>query len=160
MSSDEDGVALMAAFKIGGHKALPRQSAPRHSRSPNTSVPHSVSEEEENTTMSRSPPRTRRLAYIRAPPVRNKSEFEYYELEDEVVEINQEYSRRGEMLYQVRLSSGKIKEVSDTKVHVREGFARGKGGNNPFPSFGSNGYIYSLACHTPNPTDIALKFNF
>ena len=116
MSSDEDGAALMAAFKKNGASKAGAASAKPTTRpavsSPST-VSGNVSEEEGDIVNVESPPRTRRLAYVRAPPVRNKREYTYYEPQDEILAIEREYSRRGKMLYQVLLSGDTTKEVSE-----------------------------------------------
>lgn len=110
MSSDEDGAALMAAFKRNGDRnftAAPLE--PPKSVSPRDSMSDDGSLREESTA---STPRTQKAICVRASPVRNRHDYTYYEPKDEVDGILREFTKRGEMLYEVRLWSDKTKVVS------------------------------------------------
>lgn len=141
MSSDEDAVQLMAAFRRGGATApksatapesatgtpAPRRSTPRHSpprRSPaqlhsprkrsSTAIQDSESGSDEHAAAAESPPKVRRLLHIRPQPVANKHEYTYYEPRDEVESIVYESTQRGsDVAYVVKLVGGGTKEVSD-----------------------------------------------
>lgn len=113
MSSDEDGAQLMATFQ-----KQTSQNAPSPQRKEQSSVPardfileHS-SEAERGMSRAQSPRKTRRALCVRVKPVENKDEYTYYEPRDEVEAIVREFSKRGKMLYEVRLSDGSAKQVS------------------------------------------------
>jgi hypothetical protein len=113
MSSDEDGAQLMAIFQ----KQTSR-NAPSPQRKEQPSVPardlvleHSP-EAEGSMSRAQSPRKTRRALCVRVKPVENKDEYTYYEPRDEVEAIVREFSKRGNMLYEVRLSDGSTKQVS------------------------------------------------
>jgi hypothetical protein len=113
MSSDEDGVELMAAFKRNGT----RKSAQPSTEAPSSFVAgDSISEPtptaEEDRIESHIPSGPRRALCVRIPPVDNQSEYVYYEPAEEVEEIIREFSRKGEVLYDVRLFGHVTKQVS------------------------------------------------
>lgn len=117
MSSDDDGAALMAAFKkkaVLNSAAAP--SKPPKSVSPEESISDDESQGEESNIRTASPPKARRAFYVRASPVRNRSEYTYYEPQDEVAGIIREFTKRGEMLYEVRLWGDKTKVVSEISL--------------------------------------------
>ena len=128
MSSDEDGAALMAAFKKKpppGPKANAALSTPRPtpareaSDSPATmSMPDDM--DEEFTMHIETPPRKRRAVCVRIPSAKvKKAEYKYYEPQDEVEKILREFAgRKGEMIYEVRLSGDRVKQVSDYILDV------------------------------------------
>ena len=128
MSSDEDGAALMAAFKKKpppGPKANAALSTPRPtpareaSDSPATmSMPDDM--DEEFTMHIETPPRKRRAICVRIPSAKvKKAEYKYYEPQDEVEKILREFAgRKGEMIYEVRLSGDRVKQVSDYILDV------------------------------------------
>lgn len=131
MSSDEDIPALMAAFKKGRRKEKQASPGPTTQPSP---LPVSYAsgsppESPENIDVI-CPLPPRRLAHIRVSPVRSKHEYTYYEPEEEVMEILDESSKRGEMLYRIRLVDSTEKEVSERgKTPIeQESSGAGKGG--------------------------------
>jgi hypothetical protein len=122
MSSDEDGAELMAAFK--------RNGAQKSAQSPTEALSSFVAgdviteptlEAEEDRIESHDPSRPRRALYVRAKPVDNESEYIYYEPAEEVEEIIREFSRKGEVWYDVRLFGGGTRQVS---AHGKGGFAK------------------------------------
>lgn len=113
MSSSEDEAALMAAFK----RAPVRKTTPRRSSNPPSIEPRSTNAQREGNVIAVAAPSvpkaaTRRALYVRVKPISNRADYTYYEPKDEVERIVSEYSRRGEMHYEVKLFSGKIKQVS------------------------------------------------
>ncbi|KAL6707679.1 hypothetical protein ACN47E_003800 [Coniothyrium glycines] len=124
MSSDEDGATLMAAFRKGGIRAkaaAPQPGGSSTQRSPTPAALVSRAEDAANSVSEAPSPQTRRLAFVRAPPIPNPNEYTYYEPQDEVVEVLKEYSRRGQMLYEVTYSSGETKEISFETLLEAEG---------------------------------------
>jgi hypothetical protein len=112
MSSDEDGAELMAAFKKNaGLKATPveKMQSPGPAKEPTAT--HN-SEPERSRSRASSVPKTRRALCVRVRPILNKDEYTYFEPEDEVEEIIGEFSRRRDILYDVKLISGVSKQVS------------------------------------------------
>ena len=57
-------------------------------------------------------PKTRRALCVRVKPVKKKDEYVYFEPKDEVEGILREFSKKGDMLYEVRLFGDKTKHVS------------------------------------------------
>lgn len=51
---------------------------------------------------------------MRVKPVEDKEEYVYYEPKDEVEGILREFSRKGAMIYEVRLVGDRIKQVSES----------------------------------------------
>lgn len=139
MSSDDDATLLMAAFRKGvtskaGAATQPKSTtsaAPSSSplpsrRSLSRTSPAkkrtpiavgnvlSSSSSDEHVTNAASPPKVQRLHHVRTSPVRNRSEYTYYEPQDEVDKIIQERTRRGgQITYKVTLVGGRTKEVSE-----------------------------------------------
>jgi hypothetical protein len=112
MSSDEDGAELMAAFKKNaGPKATPLDKAQSHGPVEESTATHNS---EPGRSRSREEPtsKTRRALCVRVRPVLDRDAYTYFEPEDEVEEILREFSRRGDMLYDVMLLSGSSKQVS------------------------------------------------
>lgn len=128
MSSDEDGAALMAAFKrkpAPGPKANAALNAPRPAPAREASdCPATMSMQDdinEDFTMHvETPPRKRRAVCVRIPSAKvKKAEYTYYEPQDEVERILREFSgRKGEMIYEVKLSGGRVKHVSDNTLEI------------------------------------------
>jgi hypothetical protein len=117
MSSDEDGAKLMAAFKkSAGPKAIPRKTTPlEKARTPapaEESIATHNSEFERSRSREQPTLKTRRALCVRVSPVLDRDQYTYFEPEDEVGEIIREFSRRGDILYDVRLLSGTSKQVS------------------------------------------------
>jgi hypothetical protein len=112
MSSDEDGAELMAAFKRNGA----RKSAQPPTNAPSSTVAGDSTSEPtptpEDRIESHDPPIPRRALCVRVKPVDNESEYVYYEPTEEVEEVIREFSRKGEVLYDVRLLGGVTKQVS------------------------------------------------
>jgi hypothetical protein len=125
MSSDEDGAALMEAFKKkpAGLKPNTALSAPRTTKEPSYS-PATMSLQDdldEDFTMHiETPPRKRRALCVRIPPARvKKAEYKYYEPQDEVERILREFAgRKGDMVYEVKLLGDRVKQVSDHVLAV------------------------------------------
>jgi hypothetical protein len=119
-SSDEDGATLMAAFKNKGNRdaAAPRLAA----RAPRAiSVVEHTPEVDEGSTQedgtregsSRAQQAIpRRAVCVRITPVQRKHEYTYYEPQIEIEAVRREWSRRGEMMFDVLLVGGISKEVS------------------------------------------------
>jgi hypothetical protein len=120
MSSDEDGAALMAAFKkkpTGPKSAAPQPvPAMAASNSPATMSQPSDSDEHLDTIHIEPPPRKRTAAFVRIPQKKvKKTEYKYYEPEDEVESILREFfGRKGDMVYEVKLLGDRIQQVSDS----------------------------------------------
>ncbi|KAH6633608.1 PHD/FYVE-zinc-finger like domain-containing protein [Boeremia exigua] len=134
MSSDDDATQLMAAFRRGGatrsgannlKPASTRgRSTPR--RSPARTLPakqgatvavenmFTDSSSDEDEINAESPPsKIQRVLHVRTSPVRNRSEYTYYEPRDEVESIVLERtSRKGDIIYDVKLVSGETKEIN------------------------------------------------
>jgi hypothetical protein len=110
MSSDEDGVQLMAAFKSAG----PREAAPP-TRQSSHSAEESGSEDtlgsEEDRSQVQTPLQSRRAVCVRAKPANKKDEFVYYEAIPEVEEILRSYPGK-KVLYDVRMYDQTTKQVS------------------------------------------------
>jgi hypothetical protein len=112
MSSDEDGAELMAAFKRNGARKpaqestnVPSSTVAGDSTSASTPTP-------EDRIESHDVPMPRRALCVRVKPVDKESEYVYYEPAEEAEEVIREFSRRGEVLYDVRLLDGATKQVS------------------------------------------------
>jgi chromodomain-helicase-DNA-binding protein 4 len=111
MSSDDDGADLMASFKKGERvKPSPRAQEPQ-SFSPSNFISDQSSGDD--AASKRSPVVARKAVAVRAAPVRNRSEYKYYEpVEEKLAKILREYSHKGDLLYEVKLVSGATKQVS------------------------------------------------
>ncbi|KAI0578669.1 HepA Superfamily II DNA RNA helicase SNF2 family [Pyrenophora tritici-repentis] len=108
MSNDEDGAALMTAFKKRGTaRALSKES----SFSPRARFTAISSDGDDNAMSINTLPQKKRALYVRVSPKKiNTSEYKYYEPVDEVETILREFAGH-ELLYQVRLFGGRIKQV-------------------------------------------------
>ena len=140
MSSDEDVNQLLAAFKKSStttpganartSATSSRHSIPRHSpvqRSPakksTPALPKNSSLDSysaEDVASEKSPPKVRRLLYIRPKPLKNKDEYVYYEPQDEVDSVIHESTRRGAVTYEVKLVGGETRKVSETAPPVQQ----------------------------------------
>lgn len=119
-SSDEDGATLMAAFKRkGNHSAAALRLAARPPRA--ISAVENTPEVDEDSIREDSvreistkaqQAMSRRAVCVRIKPVPRKHEYTYYEPQIEIEAVMREWSRRGEMMYDVRLVGGASKEVS------------------------------------------------
>lgn len=67
-----------------------------------------------NVTSQPDTPTTRKAICVRAKPLDDRSEYVYYEPKDEVEGILREFSRRGDMIYEVRLFGDRTKQVSES----------------------------------------------
>lgn len=79
----------------------------------------------EDVLNAESPAIARRLLHIRPKPVRNKHEYTYYEPQDEVESIVREFTRKGDIIYKVRLAAGGTREVSGSYYPATEGRSEG-----------------------------------
>ena len=103
----------MAAFKRkGGRPTAPRPATEQPS--PYSSNGGSARSVETQDRSSRAPsrPRTRRALCVRVKPIEKKDEYVYYEAKDEVEGILREFSKKGDMFYEVRLFGDRTKQVS------------------------------------------------
>ncbi|KAF2130237.1 hypothetical protein P153DRAFT_430497 [Dothidotthia symphoricarpi CBS 119687] len=118
MSSEEDGVDLMAAFKKGGRKstrsstAAPPELSKRASFSPGDFFSDQSSGGDDDTIQVVLPAATRRAVCVRVRPVQDKDEYTYYEPQDEVERILRESNRGKELMYTVRLVGDQTKEIT------------------------------------------------
>ncbi|RII05200.1 chromodomain-helicase-DNA-binding protein 4 [Alternaria sp. MG1] len=120
MSSDEDGAALIAAFKkkpAGRNTSAPQAaSLEEASDSPATISLQDDTNDDLGFLRIEIPPRKRRLLCVRIPRKQiRKAEYKYYEPQDEVEKVLQEASvgKKGEMMYKVKLfGSDRVKQVT------------------------------------------------
>jgi hypothetical protein len=129
MSSDEDGTTLMAAFKRKGtRKAAPPPRTEAEAIPMEDSVSNHTAEAEAEKEPAPKPPATRRAVCVRVKPVSNRDDYVYYDPAEEVDEIVKEYSKKGDMLYEVKLVGNIKKQVSVAgKGRPTELFESGKG---------------------------------
>jgi hypothetical protein len=112
MSSDEDGAALMAAFQ---KKPGPIPISLEKAQSPVSatgSIPKLNSGAEDGASRTQTQPKTRQAVCVRVQPVQNRDQYTYFEPHDEVEEVLREFSRKGDMRYEVRLFGKASKQVS------------------------------------------------
>ncbi|KAH3934471.1 hypothetical protein JI435_064500 [Parastagonospora nodorum SN15] len=110
MSSDDDGAQLMAAFqRKDSRKAAPPPKPPRIASPVEPAEPD---QDVEATGRDAEEPRVRRALCVRVKPVTNRDEYVYYEPAEEVEEILKEYSRRGDMLYEVKMTGNTKKQIN------------------------------------------------
>ncbi|KAF2874432.1 PHD/FYVE-zinc-finger like domain-containing protein [Massariosphaeria phaeospora] len=107
MSSDEDGADLMAAFKRTAIGAPPRGR-----RQTSFSPGDFVSGESSGEDTRVAPDSMRKLVAVKAPPVRNRHQYTYYEPKDAVERILREFQKRGELMYEVKLTDGRTEQVN------------------------------------------------
>lgn len=125
MSSDDDGSDLVAAFKKGAPKGAVKQAPKRASGqappphkqasfSPRQFISDNESGEGEGEGGTSIPftTSTRKAIAVRAAPVRNRSEYTYYEPRDAVENIVRELQRKGNIMYEVKLTNGRTQQVS------------------------------------------------
>ncbi|KAF1912720.1 PHD/FYVE-zinc-finger like domain-containing protein [Ampelomyces quisqualis] len=124
MSSDEDGAALMAAFKqSGSRKAARLPSRQRPSKSPDVGMPERSSTGDGDGSQAEESRGPRRAIHVRIKPVRDRHAFTYYEPQEEVEDILREFKRRGDMYYAVKLIGGATKEINFEELLVLPGGA-------------------------------------
>jgi hypothetical protein len=112
MSSDEDGAELMAAFKKGGRSAPPKPRQP--SVSPGMFISEDSSTEE--SPMNPTPSLFRRVAVaVRVKPIKNREDYAFYELKDEVARVLREFRLKGDIMYEIKLTNGNIQQVSQPR---------------------------------------------
>ncbi|KAF2706482.1 hypothetical protein K504DRAFT_459785 [Pleomassaria siparia CBS 279.74] len=142
MSSDEDGSDLMAAFKKGSAKTTKtpskapakaakatttraaKEPSPRRKHAsflPEQSISDESSGDKPASRKQGSPPSVRKAIVVRAPPVRNRSEYTYYEPKDTVENIVREYSRKGLIRYEVKLTNGNTRQVTFDDLLLLDG---------------------------------------
>ena len=68
----------------------------------------------EDVVNAEPPPKVRRVLHVRPEPVRNRDEYTYYEPKDEVESIIKETTKKGDIIYEVKLVGGGMREVSKT----------------------------------------------
>jgi chromodomain-helicase-DNA-binding protein 4 len=123
MSSDDDASDLMAAFKKGAPKGAPKgavtqapgrasRQAPPPRKQASFSPGQFISDDESREGDIPPTTRVRKVVAVRAAPVRNRSEYTYYEPEDAVEHIVREFQRRGDIMYEVKLTNGRTQQVS------------------------------------------------
>lgn len=121
MSSDDDGSVLMAAFKKGaaskkdlGRSASRQAPSPRKqaSFSPGQFISDDESEDADKGASMPTAISVRKAIAVRAAPVRNRSEYTYYEPQDTVENIVREFQKNGNLMYEVKLTNGQTREVS------------------------------------------------
>ena len=115
MSSEEDGAELMAAFKRGSGKKT-RTRTPQREAKELAFLPGNFisdqSSEENGTATKQSPVVTRTMVAVRAPPVRNRDEYTYYAPKEAVGSIVREFTKKGILMYEIKLKSSITKQVS------------------------------------------------
>jgi len=128
MSSDEDSAALMVAFRTKGAGSALAKKKPF---SPSASLANDHSDGDDDAMRANILPRKQRALCVRVPVAKiNTADYTYYEPVDEVETIVREFAGKGRnMMYQVRLFGGRIKQVSDG-TQATEGHLSfsGKGG--------------------------------
>ncbi|CAN9083091.1 unnamed protein product [Alternaria alternata] len=120
MSSDEDGAALMAAFKKkpAGRNTSAPQAAPlgEASDSPATISLQDDTNDDLEFLRIEIPPRKRRLLCVRIPQKQiRRAEYKYYGPQDEVEKVLHEASvgKKGEMMYKIKpFGSDRVKQVT------------------------------------------------
>ncbi|ORY14692.1 PHD/FYVE-zinc-finger like domain-domain-containing protein [Clohesyomyces aquaticus] len=130
MSSDEDGVDLMATFQkcAKGHppatRAAPSKPSgpPRRHAPPPRNVPTRATLQSsfspgmfvsDESSGAEEPQKViRKAVAVRVEPVRNRREYTYIPVTESVDKILREYTHRGDLLYEVKLSGGGTKTVS------------------------------------------------
>jgi len=119
MSSDEDSAALMAAFRTkGAGSALAKKT----SFSPSAPLANDYSDGKDNVVRANILPRKQRVVCVRVPTAKiNTADYTYYEPVNEVETILREFAGKGrDMMYQVRLFGGRIKQVSGGILQLRD----------------------------------------
>jgi hypothetical protein len=123
MSSSDDGSDLVAAFKKGPPKGAVKQAPGRASGqappprkqtsfSPRQFISDDESGEGDRRTSIPFTTSTRKAIAVRVTPVRNRSEYTYYEPQDAVENIVREFQRKGDIIYEVKLTNGRTQQVS------------------------------------------------
>ncbi|KAF2465544.1 uncharacterized protein BDR25DRAFT_346076 [Lindgomyces ingoldianus] len=124
MSSSDDGAELMATFKSMSRKhnaATPSRKQP--SMSPGLFISDESSTGGKETAIQMARPLkhvTRKAVAVQVTPVQNRKEYTYYEPKDSVEQILREYTRKGDLLFEVKLSDGTEKTLSFEELLVIE----------------------------------------
>lgn len=117
MSSSEDEANLMASFKRPNRSAAPPKRK-ETSVSPAMFFSDDNSAGDNNATSQRSSHGAPKFAVaVRARPLRNRDEFTYYEPKEEIERILREFSRRGNIMYEVKLADGQTRRVSEMALY-------------------------------------------
>jgi len=114
MSSEEDGADLMASFQMGARPSAKAKTSPGTTKQPSFSPGAFVSEQSsgEYGAQSRAPRASvRKVVAVKATPVRNRSQYKYYEPKETVESILREYRKRGNLMFEVKLTGGVKKQV-------------------------------------------------
>jgi hypothetical protein len=114
MSSEEDGADLMASFKKGSHPNTKAKTPPLRAKRPSFSPSGFVSEQSsgEDELQSRAPQaNVRRAVAVKVMPVRNREQYTYYAPKEALKSIVREYQGKGDLMYEVKLTSGITKQV-------------------------------------------------
>jgi len=108
-SSDEDGADLMASFKKDAKRTTPTRSENQPSFSPS----NFISDQSSGDDTSKPSQNARQIfKAVVVSPIRNKHEYIYWEPRDDVQSILREYTKRGETMYEIKLTGGASKQVS------------------------------------------------
>lgn len=112
MSSDEEDVVnLIAAFQKG-----PRKLSLRGRSRPSFSPGNFISSGDEDHASQSSPAQPRKAVAVVVSPVRNREEYTYYEPREAVQNILREFTHKGDLMYEVKLSDGNTREVSESAI--------------------------------------------
>src|SRR4051812_41631876 len=119
MSSDEDGAALMAAFKKKGTSDVLEKHT---TSSPRAQSTNNDSGGDRTIMRAKTPLQKQRAVCVRVPTAKiNTADYTYYEPVDEVETIVREFAGKGkDLLFQVRLFGGRIKQVSGGTLQLRD----------------------------------------
>jgi hypothetical protein len=112
MSSDEDSSDLMASFKRGNGSASAMRKQASVSPGMFFSEEESSAGENHAPTLRHQAGNRRVAVAVKVPPVRNRSDYTYYEPKQVVHRILREYTRKGEIMYEVELPNGRTRQVS------------------------------------------------
>lgn len=115
MSSDGETTDLMASFKKGAIRA-PRQRDQRQSSFSPGNFISGESSGDAGWHSQRSRPITRKAVAVRASPVRDRSQYVYFDPQNNVERISRKYQESGNSMYEIKLSTGQTKQVSDTHL--------------------------------------------
>ena len=104
----------MAAFQKNGRPNAKATTPPRMGKQPSFSPGAFVSEQssEEEERRRRTPQaRVRKAVAVKPKPVRNRDQYTYYEPKEIAKSISREYYNNGDLMYEVKLTSGVSKQV-------------------------------------------------
>jgi chromodomain-helicase-DNA-binding protein 4 len=126
---DHDASLLMAAFRKNTRKntaAISTASTPRTRTRTRT---RTLTPTRTSSSPLPSPPqqsRPRKLVGVFPSPVKHRDDYVYYEPIDNVAAIIREFTKRGDIMYQVNMSSGTSTQVSE--AWPTSSFAEREGG--------------------------------